>query len=111
MSGLEETARNHYQNGEYAQALSAWLELSQNFPGRDDYLVSSGNCFDALGDKKAAAGYYLKAHKVNKKSLPALTNLAIAAIAGIALNAILPGKDYEFGSDVTEGRSGDFGRY
>jgi len=40
-----------------------------------------------------------------------LTSLAIAAIAGIALNAILPGKDYEFGSDVTEGRSGDFGRY
>ena len=40
-----------------------------------------------------------------------LTNLAIAAIAGIVLNAILPGKDYEFGSDVSEGRSGDFGRY
>ena len=40
-----------------------------------------------------------------------LTALAIAAIAGIALNAILPGKDYEFGSDVTQGRSGDFGRY
>ena len=40
-----------------------------------------------------------------------LTSLAIAAIAGIALNAILPGKDYRFGSDVTQGRSGDFGRY
>ena len=40
-----------------------------------------------------------------------LTGLAIAAIAGIALNAILPGKDYQFGSDVTQGRSGDFGRY
>ncbi len=40
-----------------------------------------------------------------------LTSLAIAAIAGILLNAILPGKDYVFGSDVTEGRSGDFGRY
>ncbi len=39
-----------------------------------------------------------------------LTALAIAAIAGIVLNAILPGKDYEFGSDVTQGRSGDFGR-
>ena len=38
-------------------------------------------------------------------------NLIIAAVAGILLNAILPGKDYEFGSDVTEGRSGDFGRY
>ena len=40
-----------------------------------------------------------------------LTSLAIAAIAGIALNAVLPGKDYEFGADITEGRSGDFGRY
>ena len=40
-----------------------------------------------------------------------LTSLAIAAIAGIVLNAILPGKDYVFGADVTEGRSGDFGRY
>ena len=40
-----------------------------------------------------------------------LTSLAIAAIAGIALNAILPGKDYVFGSDVSDGRSGDFGRY
>ena len=38
-------------------------------------------------------------------------SLAIAAIAGIILNAILPGKDYQFGSDVTQGRSGDFGRY
>ncbi len=27
------------------------------------------------------------------------------------INAILPGKDYQFGSDVTQGRSGDFGRY
>ena len=40
-----------------------------------------------------------------------LTSLAIAAIAGIALNAVLPGKDYHFGSDVTQGRSADFGRY
>ena len=34
-----------------------------------------------------------------------------AALVGILMNAVLPGKDYEFGSDVTEGRSGDFGRY
>lgn len=40
-----------------------------------------------------------------------LTSLAIAAIAGILLNAILPGKDYEFGADVSDGRSGDMGRY
>ena len=35
----------------------------------------------------------------------------ILTIAGIALNAVLPGKDYEFGTDVTEGRSADMGRY
>lgn len=29
-----------------------------------------------------------------------LTGLAIAAIAGIVLNAILPGNDYEFGMDA-----------
>ncbi len=40
-----------------------------------------------------------------------LTSLAIAAIAGIVLNAILPGKDYEFGSHATGDRSADFGRY
>lgn len=40
-----------------------------------------------------------------------LTSLAIASIVGILLNAILPGRDYEFGSDISEGRSGDFGRY
>ena len=40
-----------------------------------------------------------------------LTSLAIAAIAGIVLNAILPGKDYQFGSDVAQGRSGAFARY
>ena len=37
-----------------------------------------------------------------------LTNLAIAAIAGIALNAILPGKDYEFGSDLQGDTSVNF---
>ena len=35
-----------------------------------------------------------------------LTSLAIAAIAGIVLNAILPGKDYEFGTN----ESGDQNR-
>lgn len=41
-----------------------------------------------------------------------LTSLAIASIAGILLNAVLPGKDYEFGADVNETtHSGDLGRF
>ncbi len=39
-----------------------------------------------------------------------LTGLAIAAIAGILLNAILPGNDYEFGKD-TGHNSGSLGKY
>ena len=40
-----------------------------------------------------------------------LTSLAIAAIAGILLNAILPGNTFEFGADTTDTHPGDFGRY
>jgi uracil permease len=40
-----------------------------------------------------------------------LTSLAIASIVGILLNALLPGKDYEFGSDVSGGKSGNLGTY
>ncbi len=39
-----------------------------------------------------------------------LTGLAIAAIAGIALNAILPGNDYEFGKDDSHD-SANLGKY
>ena len=37
-----------------------------------------------------------------------LTGLAVAAIVGILLNAILPGKDYEFGSDLQGDTSVNF---
>ena len=40
-----------------------------------------------------------------------LSGLAIAAILGILLNAVLPGNDYEFGKDLDGDASADFGRY
>ena len=40
-----------------------------------------------------------------------LTALAIAALAGVILNAILPGKDYTFGADAASDASADLGRY
>ena len=76
LSGTEAAAKELYQRGEYAQALALWQKLLQKSPGRADWLVCCGNCLDALGNKKAAAECYLKAHKADKKSLPALTNLA-----------------------------------
>ena len=40
-----------------------------------------------------------------------LTSLAIAAIAGIALNAILPGNDFEFGKTEHSDNAGNLGKY
>ena len=40
-----------------------------------------------------------------------LTGLAIAALAGIILNAILPGNDYEFGISVDGDKSAALGSY
>ena len=40
-----------------------------------------------------------------------LTSLAIAAIAGVVLNAILPGNDYVFGTDSKGDGSANLGTY
>ena len=37
-----------------------------------------------------------------------LSGLAVAALVGIILNAVLPGKDYEFGKDPQGDKSVDF---
>ena len=35
----------------------------------------------------------------------------IAALAGVVLNAVLPGNDYEFGKSVEGDKSADLGSY
>ena len=40
-----------------------------------------------------------------------LSGLAIAALAGVILNALLPGNDYEFGKSVEGDKSADLGSY
>jgi len=40
-----------------------------------------------------------------------LTSLAVAAIAGVLLNAILPGNDYEFGKTEHSDNAGNLGNY
>ena len=41
----------------------------------------------------------------------ALTGMAIAAIAGVVLNAILPGNDYQFGMTENSDNAGNLGQY
>ena len=40
-----------------------------------------------------------------------LTGLAIAALCGVLLNAVLPGNDYEFGASAAGDKSADLGSY
>ena len=47
----------------------------------------------------------------NESMSISLSGLAIAALLGIVLNAVLPGNDYEFGKDLTGDDSANFGRY
>ena len=49
--------------------------------------------------------------RVFDKVYGALSGLAIAAIAGIALNAILPGNDFQFGQSENADTAADFGKY
>jgi uracil permease len=70
-------------------------------------VLVSGVGFEAWGDGYQNVGMTFTLGNASI-TLPAV---AIAAIAGIALNIILPGRDYEFGSDVTGGHSGSMGRY
>lgn len=78
MSVSDNIARLYYHNKEYEKAFAAYRELIETYPRRDDLYISCGNCCDVLGNKHIAIQYYLKAHKLNKTSLPALTNLATA---------------------------------
>ena len=48
---------------------------------------------------------------VGKRILYKLTGLAIAALAGVLLNALLPGNDYEFGATENADKAADLGSY
>ncbi len=59
----------------------------------------------AIGINYSAAGAVV--FSIGKVTI-SLSGLAVAALVGIALNAILPGKDYEFGSDLQGDTSVNF---
>ena len=61
----------------------------------------SGLGFSSVGGITFAVG----------SAMVTLSGLAIAALAGVLLNAILPGNDYEFGTSVTGDKSADLGSY
>lgn len=77
MKNDEEKATELYRQGNYSAALRLFLQLLAEAPEREDLLVFIANCYDGLGQKEEAAGYYRKALKKNRKSDTAAANLAI----------------------------------
>ena len=76
MNEIEKSALNFLKKREYEKAANLYLKLALQNPDVDRYLITSANCYDALGDKKTALNLYQKALKINPQSLTALLNLS-----------------------------------
>lgn len=77
MQKPEKKALDLYRKQNYAAALKAFFKLDKNLLSRSDILILIANCYDALGQKKDAIGYYKKALRSKKDSETAASNLAI----------------------------------
>lgn len=76
MENLEQQASVLFGKKEYEKALEIYTLLSSGAPKNDEYLVSCGNCHDALGNKDKALDFYERALKINRHSESALLNLS-----------------------------------
>lgn len=76
MENLEHQASTLLGEKEYAKALELYLLMYQGHPKSEKYALSCGNCYDAIGDKEAAAKCYHDALKINKSSEAAMLNLS-----------------------------------
>ena len=63
MNEIEKSALNFLKKREYEKAANLYLKLALQNPDVDRYLITSANCYDALGDKKTALNLYQKALK------------------------------------------------
>ncbi len=76
MENLEHQASVLFGEKEFAKALEIYQLLLQGNPKHEYYLISCGNCYDALGQKDKAIEFYEKTLKLNKESEAALLNLS-----------------------------------
>lgn len=76
MENLEQQASLLFGKKEYEKALEIYTLLSRGDPKNEEYLVSCGNCHDALGNKEAALEFYEQALKLNRRCESALLNIS-----------------------------------
>ena len=82
------------------------VENKVDFTKSRNILIAALILVLAIGIKFSAAGAI--SFSVGEVTI-SLSGLAIGALVGIILNAILPGKDYEFGSDAQGDKAVNFG--
>lgn len=76
MENLEQQASVLFGEKEYQRAMEIYQVLLENNPKAEKYVISIGNCYDALGNKEKALEYYQQALKLNKGSEAASLNLS-----------------------------------
>lgn len=76
VENLEHQAALLFGEKEYAKALEIYLLLFQSNPKNEKYAIACGNCYDAIGDKETAVGYYADALRINRNSEAAMLNLS-----------------------------------
>lgn len=76
MENLEQQASVFFGQKEYAKALEIYTLLSNGNPKNEEYIVSCGNCYDAMGEKDKALECYEQALKLNRNSESALLNIS-----------------------------------
>ena len=75
------------------------------------FFAGAGKPVLVLGDKAVDELFFDAVGRADDGAAVTLSGLAIAALCGVILNAILPGNDYEFGVSVTGDKSADLGSY
>ncbi len=76
MENQEKTAQIFYHNKQYAEAAKVYESLIKKNPKNEFFYIACANSYDLAGDKKKSINLYKKALRINKDSLPALSNLA-----------------------------------
>ncbi|MEE6207261.1 MAG: tetratricopeptide repeat protein [Alphaproteobacteria bacterium] len=76
MENLEHQAATLFSQKEYDKALEIYTLLLMGNNKNENYAISCGNCYDAVGNKEKAVEFYNEALKINKNSESAMLNLS-----------------------------------
>lgn len=84
------TAEELYQNGQYAQALSAYEQQLKDYPNNPFLYYNIGNCYFKMGSRGLAIANYYRAFELNPRDADIRHNLELA-LSGSGESLVPPG--------------------